>query len=165
MYNYQSKLMKNTIYALLGALLIFSSCDNKEQEQKVEFDTLFQQVMKIHDDVMPETNNLYKLKKFAQDNIDVIPDTSIYIKPLRDVQLNAEKADEVMMQWMEKFSVPEASHKEKMQYLQNQLVEIDEVRKVMLSTLYDGKLVIRKTDKYIKENKLRNVGKTEFSAK
>lgn len=157
--------MKKAIYALLSALILLSACNNKEQEQKAEFDALFKQVMKIHDDVMPETNNLYKLKRFAQDNINVIPDTSIYIKPLRDAQLNAEKADEVMMQWMENFAVPESSHQEKMKYLQEQLIEIDEVRKVMLSTIYDGKLIVRKTDKYIKENKLRNVGKTEFTAK
>lgn len=155
--------MKNMIYTLLAILLFLTSCNNKEKEQKAEFDTLFEEVMKIHDDVMPETNNLYKLKRFAQDNIDVIPDTSVYLKPLRDAQLNAEKADEVMMQWMEKFSVPDASHDLKMEYLKNQLVEIEEVRKVMLSTIYDGKLIVRKTDKYIKKNKLRDVGKTKFS--
>ena len=55
-------------------MLLLTSCDNSQKVQKAEFDTLFAEVMKIHDDVMPEINNLYKLKKFAQENITVLPD-------------------------------------------------------------------------------------------
>ena len=155
--------MKYAIYLFVPLLLLISSCNNKQSEQKAEFDKLFAEVMKIHDDVMPETNNLYKLKKYAQDNINVIPDTSIYIKPLRDVQLNSDMADEVMMEWMENFAVPDAAHEEKMTYLKEELVNIENVRKIMLSTMYDGKMMVRKTDKYIKQNKLRDAGTTKYT--
>jgi len=157
--------MKSITYIFFPLLLLIFGCQSKNEKQKIEFDALFAEVMKIHDDVMPETNNLYKLKKFAQENIDVLPDTSIYIAQLREVQLNTEKADEVMMEWMEEFSVPNSTHADKMKYLRDELVAIEEVRKTMLSVLYEGKKVIRSTDKYIKENKLRGDAKTNLYPK
>lgn len=157
--------MKFTSYLLIPLLLIISSCNGEEKKQKEEFDALFAEVMKIHDDVMPETNNLYKLKKFAQENIDVLPDTSSFVKQLRDVQVSTEKADDVMMEWMEDFSVPNTTHQEKMSYLKQELDAIEKVRSTMLSTLYEGKQVIRSSDKYIKKNKLRNEAKTNLYPK
>ena len=89
--------MKFTISTFIALMLLLTSCDNSQKVQKTEFDTLFAEVMKIHDDVMPETNNLYKLKKIAQENIAVLPDTSSMIKELMDIQLFSDKADDAMM--------------------------------------------------------------------
>jgi len=147
---------------LLISVGLVSSCTNKKQAQKEEFDLLFAEVMKVHDDVMPETNNLYKIRKFAQENIDVLPDTSQYIEQLKDLQINAQKADDVMMNWMEKFAVPNSTHQEKISYLEEEKKSIKKVRDIMLNTLFEGKKVIRASDKFIKENKLRDERKTNL---
>lgn len=137
------------------SFVILTSCKDKlAEQQKSAYDTLFAEVMKVHDDIMPETNNLYKLKKFAQENIDILPDTSIYVKKLRDAQMNADKADDAMMQWMSDFAVPEGSHEEKMKYLESQKKSVEDLRALMLSTIYDGKVLVNQSDEYIKVNKL-----------
>lgn len=137
------------------SFVILTSCKDKvAEQQKSEYNKLFAEVMKVHDDVMPETNNLYKLKKFAQENIDILPDTSIYVKKLRDAQMNADKADDAMMQWMSDFAVPNGSHEEKMKYLEGQKQSVEDLRALILSTIYDGKVIVNKTDKYIRVNKL-----------
>ena len=143
-------------------MLLLTSCDNSQKVQKAEFDTLFAEVMKIHDDVMPEINNLYKLKKFAQENITVLPDTSSMIKELMEIQLLTDKADDAMMDWMANFKIPESDHKSKLTYLQNEKLAISDVRELMLSTIYKGKSLVHKSDKYIKKNKLRDDRKTNF---
>ena len=148
---------------LFFAAILFGSCANNQANEKVEFDALFAEVMVIHDDVMPETNNLYKLKKFAQENMAVIPDTSTFIKKLLDAQLSSDKADEAMMEWMANFKIPESDHKSKIEYLKNEKIAITKVRELMLSTIYEGKLVINESDKYIKKNKLRDERKTTLT--
>ena len=142
--------------ALIFAIILFASCENNLAKEKVEFDALFAEVMKIHDDVMPETNNLYKLKKFAQENLAILPDTSTLMKELMDIQIASDKADDAMMEWMAAFKIPESDHKSKIEYLNSEKESITKVRELMLSTLYNGKLVINKSDKYIKKNKLRD---------
>lgn len=154
--------MKFTISTFIALMLLLTSCDSLQKVQKTEFDTLFAEVMKIHDDVMPETNNLYKLKKIAQENIAVLPDTSSMIKELMDIQLLSDKADDAMMDWMANFKIPESDHKSKITYLQNEKIAITDVRGLMLSTIYKGKSLIRKSDKYIKKNKLRDERKTNL---
>ena len=154
--------MKYSLFTLISLILLLSSCDNSQKAQKLEFDTLFAEVMKIHDDVMPETNNLYKMKKYAQENIDVLPDTSSMVKELLDVQLRSDKADDLMMDWMANFKIPDGDHQSKIDYLNQEKESIKNVRDKMLSTLYEGKAVVRKSDDYIKLNKLRNEGKTRL---
>ncbi len=154
-------MLKFLTFAL--SIVILSSCGNQQEKEKAEFDALFAEVMVLHDDVMPETNNLYKLKKYAQENIATLPDTSVFVKKLMDVQLKSEKADEAMMEWMANFKIPEGDHQAKMEYLANEKISITKVRDLMLSTLHTGKEVIRKSDKYIKKNKLRDDLTTTFT--
>lgn len=152
--------------SILCLALIATSCkEDTATSQKEAYQNLYEEVMKIHDDVMPETNNLYRLKKYAQENIEVLPDTSQWVKKLVEVQVNASKADEVMMEWMAQFKVPEGDHDLQIQYLKKEKESITEVRDVMLTTLHDGKAVIRASDDYIKANKLREDGTTSFYPK
>ncbi len=154
--------MKCTISTFIAFMLLLTGCDKSKKAQKTEFDNLFAEVMKIHDDVMPETNNLYKLKKNAQENIAVLPDTNSMIKELMDIQILSDKADDAMMDWMANFKIPESEHKSKITYLQNEKIAITDVRELILGTIYDGKSLIRKSDKYIKKNKLRDERKTNL---
>lgn len=151
---------------LLLATFLLGSCGNDQTKvkEKSEFDTLFAEVMTIHDDVMPETNNLYKLKKFAQENLQVIPDTSAYVKKLLDVQVLSDKADDAMMDWMAQFKIPESDHNSKIKYLENEKKSISEVRDLMLLTIYEGKKLIAETDTFISKNKLRDDIKTTWNS-
>ena len=139
--------MKCTISTFIAFMLLLTGCDKSKKVQKTEFDNLFAEVMKIHDDVMPETNNLYKLKKNAQENIAVLPDTNSMIKELMDIQILSDKADDAMMDWMANFKIPESEHKSKITYLQNEKIAITDVIELILGTIYDGKSLIRKSKK------------------
>ena len=121
--------------------------------------------MLIHDDIMPETNNLYKLKKFAKENLAIIPDTSYLVKKLLNLSVISDNADEVMMEWMANFKIPEIDHKSKIDYLKNEKESIIKVRETILNTLYQGKKVIKESDDYIKKNNLREELKTIYSAR
>lgn len=145
--------LKTLIWLMISAT-IFSCKDRVAEKQKIEYDKLFKEVMRVHDEVMPETSNLYKLKKYAQENIDVLPKDNEFVEQLIETKIATEKADDAMMDWMAAFKVPESTHAEKMEYLNKELISITEVSKLMLSTLEKGKAVVRKSDKFIKENNL-----------
>ncbi len=156
--------MRRFLILIFTTILIGSCVDNQNKaKEKEEFDALFAEVMVIHDDAMPETNNLYKLKKFAQENIEILPDTSSFVKQLLDAQLKAEKADDEMMEWMANFKIPESDHKSKISYLKNEKIEITRIRDLMLNAIYEGRGVISKSDIYIKKNKLHDERKTNFT--
>jgi len=144
-----------SIAPLLFAIFLVSCGESLEQKQKKEYDELHASVMFIHDDVMPKTQDLYKVKQYSKENIEVLGDTSSFTPMLIEASVNAEKADEVMMVWMAQFQEPEGTHEERMVFLNDQLKKIKEVRKEMLVALADGKKLIKKTDHYIETNKLR----------
>lgn len=132
--------LKTVILALLVAPLIFAQCKDKTPEEAA-LDKLFDEVMVIHDDVMPKTATIHRLKKKLkkQVNDDNIAPITMVIKQL-------DAADEGMMQWMENFKRPkEVSFETAQAYLNGEKDKITKVKKDILSAISVAEELIPKS--------------------
>jgi Mg2+ and Co2+ transporter CorA len=103
---------------------------------------LYDQVMDIHDEVMPKMDDLYKLKKQLQDSIAKTPamveDTK---KELEQTIQQLDSASNSMMVWMRQFNPPtdSASQEALREYLEAQLEMVRKMRENVLEALDKGK--------------------------
>ena len=89
---------KNTVLSFsIIFLLLFSSC--KEEKKVEEGPTQMEQVMAIHDEVMPKMGTLGKLVGKLKPMADSLGAESPEAKAMRDLQ----QANESMMDWMQDF--------------------------------------------------------------
>ncbi len=116
--------MKKVLSIVAIALFLFS-CGNKAAEIK----KLSDEVLKIHDEVMPKMQDLANLKKDFLAISDSTLDSLSRISVAEEVA-KLEKADEKMMQWMREYNGPaaEASDAEKVSYYQTELDKINAVK-------------------------------------
>jgi len=103
---------------------------------------LYDEVMKVHDEVMPKMNDIYKLKEELKKDI---ANTSDLVEKKRKeiesaiVQLDA--ASESMMDWMRNFNpLPDSLGEEKARlYLEEQKVKVVKVKDAMLQAIEEAK--------------------------
>jgi len=89
--------MKNTLIVLFTAcLLSVSSC---KEEKKVEEPSRMENVMNVHDEVMPKMGTLGKLVGQLKPMADSLGAESIEAKAMKDLQY----ANKAMMDWMQGF--------------------------------------------------------------
>ncbi|MFZ1703596.1 MAG: hypothetical protein WAT79_04580 [Saprospiraceae bacterium] len=113
--------MKHLIHLSILCMMIFAfSC--KHHHGPVA-NPLYNEVMAIHDEVMPQMGPMNKLKKKLKTLKEENPES-------KDVILSTivllENADEGMMDWMANFKVPEEAN-EATTYLQNEKIKIQKV--------------------------------------
>jgi predicted small lipoprotein YifL len=120
-------IVKMMVLVLLGT---FASCGEKEKP-------LYDQVMDIHDEVMPKMNDLYKLKKELQDSIANTPDLPEEIKrKFEQTILVLDSASNSMMVWMREFNPPDQKNKEAFQkYMESELVKVKAMREDVMRAL------------------------------
>lgn len=143
----QEKNMKQLLLFLAAALLFtHQACNNKadnhEHHEKSTStdpnDILYDEVMKIHDEVMPKMNDLHKMKEGLKKQIAETPDlTEEKRKALEEEVSKIEAASKSMMVWMREFNPPadslgEAAVKE---YLEGQLESVKKVKENILQVL------------------------------
>lgn len=133
--------MKKVVF-LLFLVATATSCSNEQKEQK---DALMAEVMAAHDEVMPKMGELRKTAKALQAKADSLgaltdQDFSAEINTLRQTAKRIEDANEVMMEWMRQFEMPdnEAPIAEVLVYLKDQKEKIDKVKDEMLKSLEEG---------------------------
>ena len=110
--------------------LLFAHCKDKTP-QEIELDKLFDEVMTIHDDVMPKTAVIHRLKKKLKNQTteDNLAPVTMAIKQL-------DNADEGMMEWMADFKKPKGkSFQEAKSYLNSEKEKISVVKKDILSAI------------------------------
>lgn len=124
----------------------FGAC-NKPTEHAHNHDTptevgpnqvLYDQVMDIHDEVMPKMDEIMKLKRQLQDQIASSPDMVAERKAeLEKVISNLDSASEAMMNWMHEFNpLPDTVDQEKArEYLESEMERIRKVKSLMLETI------------------------------
>lgn len=123
--------MKKKFYCLGCLILLFSlvisSCKIKQNEENN--DPLYLEVMKIHDDVMPEMSTIHKLKRVLKN----MEDTTIITPKVRLIK-DLDEADEAMMSWMAEFSLPE-NKKDYQSYLEKEKEKIIDVSNKMYKSI------------------------------
>ena len=88
--------MKKTLSFLIICLFVFVACKEEEKEKSP---TQMEQVMTIHDEVMPKMGKLGKLVGQLKPMADSLGTDSPQAKAMRDLQ----DANKSMMDWMQGF--------------------------------------------------------------
>lgn len=128
-------LNKVALFFLIISLAV--SCNSSKNEQQF----LFDEVMEIHDKVMPEMGHLKSLagtlsQKADSLALDSLGDYSQQINEMRTLSKKLKDANERMMQWMRQFEQTEEGtpHEEVMKYLKQQREHIQKVSDSMLKS-------------------------------
>jgi len=125
-------------------IFTFSACQFGKSEQEV----LYAEVMKIHDDVMPEMGTIHRLKK----RLKAI-DTTVVKFPsypiILDHLTSLDKADEAMMSWMDEFDNPteDTDKATALTYLNKEKIRISEVRDQMKESIESAKQILKEIKK------------------
>lgn len=92
---------------------------------------LYDEVMKVHDEVMPKMDDIYRLKEELKNKIANAPDMKEDVK--REIESKVSQLDSAadeMMDWMHQFNpIPDSVGQEKArEYLENEMEKIKKVR-------------------------------------
>ncbi len=105
------------------------ACNNSGSTE--ESKKLYDEIMKIHDEVMPKMGDIRKLSKQLKKIEDYQSIDSIVVS-LNDL----DNAHESMMGWMAQFKMPkEISNEEEMEFLNSQMKSVTVMKNTMLSAL------------------------------
>jgi paraquat-inducible protein B len=129
--------MKEMVLLFLTSLvlLLMSSCENKEKEVENE---LYEEVMVIHDSIMPAMKDITILQKQIKQRISTLDSSSAeeYDKLLSQRE-RLDQAHESMMEWMRTFDkdLENRSHEEIIEYLEDRKKRIAQVGTFMRETI------------------------------
>jgi hypothetical protein len=103
---------------------------------------LYDEVMKVHDEVMPKMNDIYKLKEDLKKEIADAPGmVENKRKEIESAILQLDAASEAMMDWMRNFNpLPDSLGEENArEYLEEQKIKVDKVKEEMLRAIDEAK--------------------------
>lgn len=115
--------------------MFLASCKKGNQE-------LYNEVMAVHDEVMPKMEDIHKYKKDFQNEIkDTTNITEARKAELEVAIVKLDSAGKGMMVWMREFDpIPDSEGEEKArEYLQNEKEKVTKVKKDMLDALERAK--------------------------
>jgi len=120
-------------YIMLFVLTVFLAVQCKPDHGDTAVEVLYDEVILIHDEVMPKISDISKLKRRVQKLDTKNEDALTIIKELED-------ADEAMMSWMADFqeykTLADSSKSKKLNYLADEKVKIQKVSDQMLLSIY-----------------------------
>ncbi len=143
--------MKNLQILFVIGLLVMNACSKTSEHDHSEHDTeteespnqaLYDQVMDVHDEVMPRMDDLMKLKRELQEKIANTPDMVVEKKAqLEKVISNLDSASTAMMNWMHEFNpLPDSVDQEKArEYLESEMERIRKVKSLVTETIEKAK--------------------------
>ena len=121
----------------LPLCLILFGCSVKSGN---DIDFLFQEIMDVHDEVMPKMGKIRNLEKQCRSVALTSPDSSELIRQAEFLS----NANEAMMIWMREFnSNYQGSDLEKREYLLAQKMKIYHVKDLINSSLLHGEKLVR----------------------
>ncbi|TYP72806.1 hypothetical protein [Aquimarina intermedia] len=143
--------LSNLVF-ILTALLLTYSCDSLSKEEEA-FDKKMQEIIDVHDEVMPKMGEMSALIKNLESKIDTTNATRNY----KQAQQNLKDGYDFMMEWMSDFSQKfphddknkELSNEElnvKMKILEQEEVEVKELRDQINSSIQNAKSVLKITE-------------------
>ena len=126
--------MKTILQVLSLVILSLAwGCGEKKGNQ-----ALYDEVMKVHDEVMPKMDNIYKLKQELKKQIsDTANVGDAKRKTIEATIIKLDSASEAMMVWMRNFNpLPDSLGEEKArEYLEDQQEKIEKVKQEMLEAI------------------------------
>lgn len=136
--------MRQTAFLFLLMVLAFSACNTEQSSEEQRWD----EMMAIHDEVMPKMGDLNRLSRDIRAQLDTVPpvDTLLKLQQL-DLLIRLGKAEEGMMLWMNELEVLDdlraaKSHQEIMRYLETEKQRISTVRDSMNASIEAGKAAL-----------------------
>jgi hypothetical protein len=102
---------------------------------------LYNEVMDIHDEVMPKMEDLYNMKKDIEERLkDPKGLAADQREKLEKKVAQIDSVSKLMMDWMHEFNPPpdSAESEEKRAYLERELERVRLVKQAMLETLEQG---------------------------
>lgn len=137
--------MNTTLFRLSFVLILtVSACTSTKEKQKAEQDKLYDEVMAIHDEVMPRMEEIYQYEKECETLIDSLSSADSLgnvaeIQTYQSLYEQLKEADAAMWQWMRAFQPQmleqEPTFEKRMAYLEDEKEKITYVNKVMVSAL------------------------------
>jgi succinate dehydrogenase flavin-adding protein (antitoxin of CptAB toxin-antitoxin module) len=140
------KNIANLSFWAFYALVLLASCQSNDADRMAE-KALRDEIYAIHDEVMPKTSEINRLKRQLQKWPDEkLTDPAIKNQVQENMAL-LDKADEGMMSWMNNFKEPaklrnSKSHEEIMVYLEAEKVTISQVKSDMLGSIESAKALL-----------------------
>jgi hypothetical protein len=122
------KLMVKMMFIVLVGVL--AGCVVKEK-------SLYDQVMDIHDEVMPKMNDIYRMRKMLKDSIAKTPDMPEERKQKFEQKiLRLDSAGNSMMVWMRAFNPPDQKDKQAFnKYMELELVKVKKMQEEVMKAL------------------------------
>jgi len=149
--------MKIITKYLFIALILMVGCgksgqhEHHDQEEESPINNpnqaLYDQVMDIHNDVMPKSDEIYQLKKEIKNKMANTKNLeSNKKKQLEQIVAELDSADHSMMDWMHKFKpLPDSADQElAREYLENEMERIKTVRELINGSLQKAKEELEK---------------------
>ena len=115
--------------------LMFFACSHGRSDVQI----LHDEVMEIHDAVMPKMSDINHMQKELKKMIEKLDSTKI--EQAESLLADLNHADKIMWDWMHEFKVPDVSHSKsvQIQYYAEEKVKIEVVRDKMLSSIEKAK--------------------------
>jgi len=143
--------MKNLKGLIIIAFFALAACGKSGEHDHSHDDSateegpnqaLYDQVMDVHDEVMPKMDEIMKLKRELQDKIANTPDMVVERKAqLEKMISNLDSASNAMMNWMHEFNpLPDSLDQEKArEYLESEMERIRKVKTLTLESIEKAK--------------------------
>ncbi len=127
--------------SIVAIFAVFMSCSapGKKEQAEEKQPSLKDQVMSVHDEVMPKMGTLRKTQKNLLALADSVAADSLAAAGYAQLAANLQLANESMMVWMRNFEPNyEGTPEEVENYLKEQLKAIEKVKSDMLESLEEG---------------------------
>lgn len=136
------------VIILLGA---FASCSGKSNEAASgirgavpnELQPLYEEILAVHDEVMPELNTITSLQEQMKNKLDELRGTPANTEALKEANRilgDLNKAENAMWSWMHNFSkldsIPDG---EKSAFLEVEKMSVNSMKELMLSSIEQAK--------------------------
>jgi hypothetical protein len=150
---FTKKMEKISFVVVVGIMSILWSCGQKTHDhehpqhgggQSGGNQALYDEVMKVHDEVMPKMNDIYKLSEQLKKRLADAPDMVAEKKQeTESTILQLDAASEEMMVWMRNFNpIPDSLGEDKARdYLEKEKVKVNQVKADMLKAIEQAKAI------------------------
>ncbi len=144
--------MKSSLlYPVFIIALACLSC-NKHAKEEQKFDTLMQEVIDVHDEVMPKMGEISTLIKYLDPKIDTTATGKSYQKAQQDLK----DSYDFMMKWMSDFSdtfphegeddtMTSKKFASQMKLLREEEVKVNKLRDQINSSIENAKKLLKKS--------------------